>query len=197
MWRLRSIKSLLLSSVVFLFLSTNLSNAQQFSLTKNRESKLIVYGTSNIHDWEVVAESFEGTLLLTSKEAGLLEKLTVQLLAEGLKSGKSGMDKNTYKALKTNTHKHITFKLKGVTEVVEKTAGIYTAKTTGDLTIAGVTNTIPLSITVQVKGNEVQLSGSKAVKMTDYGVEPPKALLGTIKTGDEVTIKFNVILYNQ
>ena len=197
MWRLRSIKSLLLSSVVFLFLSTNLSNAQQFSLTKNRESKLIVYGTSNIHDWEVVAESFEGTLLLTSKEAGLLEKLTVQLLAEGLKSGKSGMDKNTYKALKTNTHKHITFKLKGVTEVVEKTAGIYTAKTTGDLTIAGVTNTISLSITVQVKGNEVQLSGSKAVKMTDYGVEPPKALLGTIKTGDEVTIKFNVILYNQ
>ena len=197
MWRLRSIKSLLLSSVVFLFLSTNLSNAQQFSLTKNRESKLIVYGTSNIHDWEVVAESFEGTLLLTSKEAGLLEKLTVQLLAEGLKSGKSGMDKNTYKALKTNTHKHITFKLKGVTEVVEKAAGIYTAKTTGDLTIAGVTNTISLSITVQVKGNEVQLSGSKAVKMTDYGVEPPKALLGTIKTGDEVTIKFNVILYNQ
>jgi len=27
--------------------------------------------------------------------------------------------------------------------------------------------------------------------MTHYGVEPPTALMGTIKTGEEVTINFN------
>lgn len=30
--------------------------------------------------------------------------------------------------------------------------------------------------------------------MTDYGIKPPKAMLGTLKTGDEVEIVFNVIL---
>ena len=30
--------------------------------------------------------------------------------------------------------------------------------------------------------------------MTDYKIDPPKALLGTIKTGDDVLIKFNTIL---
>ena len=31
------------------------------------------------------------------------------------------------------------------------------------------------------------------MKMTDYGIEPPKALLGTIKTGDDIKIIFKTV----
>ena len=33
--------------------------------------------------------------------------------------------------------------------------------------------------------------GAQQVKMTDYGVDPPTALFGVLKTGDAITISFN------
>ena len=41
--------------------------------------------------------------------------------------------------------------------------------------------------------NKVVLKGEKTFKMTEFKIDPPKALLGTITTGDEITIKFNTI----
>jgi polyisoprenoid-binding protein YceI len=45
------------------------------------------------------------------------------------------------------------------------------------------------------KANSMTVSGDYTLKMTDYGIQPPKAMWGTIKTGDEVTIKFEIVLY--
>jgi hypothetical protein len=33
-------------------------------------------------------------------------------------------------------------------------------------------------------------SGSKILKMTDFNVEPPVVLMGTLKTGNEITVTF-------
>jgi hypothetical protein len=30
--------------------------------------------------------------------------------------------------------------------------------------------------------------------MTDYGIKPPTALFGRLKTGDEVTVKFELVV---
>jgi hypothetical protein len=35
-------------------------------------------------------------------------------------------------------------------------------------------------------------SGKQKIDMTLYGVEPPKALMGTIKTGKDVVVDFKV-----
>jgi hypothetical protein len=40
----------------------------------------------------------------------------------------------------------------------------------------------------------MQISGSKKLKMTEFDMVPPTALMGTIKTGDEVTVTFNLNL---
>jgi polyisoprenoid-binding protein YceI len=63
----------------------------------------------------------------------------------------------------------------------------------GDLTIAGTTKAIVLIATAQVQGNKLMLSGKYKLNMTHYGVEAPKALMGTIKTGEEVTVNFKVM----
>ena len=35
----------------------------------------------------------------------------------------------------------------------------------------------------------------KSILLTVFGIAPPKALFGTIKTGDEIEVKFKVLLY--
>ena len=85
-------------------------NAQSYQLN-NRASTLFINGTSNIHDWTIEAENTSGLLITEFDDGSLedIEQLELNVIAESLVSGKSGMDKNTYKALNTNKFKEINF----------------------------------------------------------------------------------------
>ena len=169
-----------------------LGNAQQVNL-KNQESSLQVLGTSSLHDWEVVAKEQSGSITFKDMEAAEIEKISFEVIAESLKSGKSGMDKNIYKALNTNAHKKISYQLVPVKGVEAKGNGKFNVKTEGDLTISGTKKRVPLDFTLEISGGKVRLTGEKKLKMTDFNVTPPKALMGTITTGNDITVKFNTV----
>lgn len=175
--------------IVTAVLSVNLIQAQALKLV-NESFSLKVLGTSSLHDWEVEAEEQKGTITLANAEAGEIGSLAIEVVAESLKSGKSSMDKNTYKALKTKEFKSIYFNLVEVKNVASKGNGVFAVQTVSDLTIAGAKKQIPLNFTMSVVGNKVKLEGETKFKMTEFKIDPPKALLGTITTGDDVTIKF-------
>lgn len=174
--------------MVFVMTYSTALIAQNYKLDPSN-SNLIVFGTSNLHDWEIKAESQQGNLVLNSDND--IKSLQISIEAEGLKSGKSGMDKNTYKALNTKSYKTIEFKYTKTTSIDKKDDNSYKLTIQGDLKVNGVTKNISMTIDVQVTNNNVTLTGKKTIKMTEFEVEPPTALLGTIKTGDEVTISFN------
>ena len=180
-------------SMIALFITaSNLIQAQEFNLN-NSESELKVYGTSSLHDWHIDAENKSGKIVFKNIEAGEVEKCDFTVVTESLKSGKKSMDKNTYKALKTDEYKTIKFKLEEVKEIVKKSPSKFLLKSTGYLTITNVKKLIPIEFNIEIVEGKVTLSGEKTIKMTDFNVEPPKALLGTITTGDQITIKFNTI----
>lgn len=176
----------------FALLMPNLFQAQEFKLN-NKESSLKVFGTSSLHDWHIAAEAKSGKLVLKNKETGEIETCEFTVIVESLKSGKKSMDKNTYKALGTDTYKTITFKLLEVKEIEKKGTGKFLLKSEGNLTITNVKKLIPIEFNIEIIADKIILTGEKNIKMTDFNVEPPKALLGTITTGDDITIKFTTI----
>lgn len=158
------------------------------------ESKLKVLGTSNLHDWEIDAKAMSGKSTMTIDAGNLkaIKNLDFAVEVEQLKSGKNGMDNNTFKALNSKTYKTINYKLVSVTKITETSAGDFTVETQGDLSISGVTKRINQTFTVKVVGKKVIFSGKTKIDMTVYGVKPPTALMGTIKTGKDVTVDFKV-----
>lgn len=158
------------------------------------ESKLVVDGTSNVHDWTIEAKAMSGKVSATLEAGDLkaLKSLDFSVEVEQLKSGKSGMDKNTFKALKSTTNKNISFKLVKVIKITTVSDNNYTIETQGDLTIAGATKRVNQTFTVKLIGKKMIFSGKQKIDMTLYGVEPPKALMGTIKTGKDVVVDFKV-----
>lgn len=158
------------------------------------ESKLKVLGTSNLHDWEIDAKAMSGkaTMAIEAGDLKSIKNLDFAVEVEQLKSGKSGMDNNTFKALNSKTYKTINYKLVSVTKITEISAGNFTVETQGDLTISGVTKRINQTFTVKIIGKKAIVSGKTKIDMTTYSVKPPTALMGTIKTGKDVTVDFKV-----
>ena len=112
------------------------------------ESKVVVLGTSNVHDWTVEAKVMNGTAnyILESSVLKAIPKLNFSVEVEQLKSGKKGMDENTYKALKSKSFKTIDYALVKVNSITASGTN-YTIETLGDLTIAGVTKRVNVTFT--------------------------------------------------
>lgn len=182
-----------LSLLMGLLLLSNNTFSQEFNLN-NQASELIVSGTSSLHDWDINAEEQKGQIVLGVTDQLNIKKMKVVFIAESLKSGKNSMDKNTYKALDTKEHKTIIFELLDTNDIISLGNEKYKVKSVGNLTVAGVTKRITLEFSLDASPNKINLKGEKKIKMTDFNIDPPKALFGTITTGDEITIKFNTIL---
>lgn len=172
-----------------LFVISAVAHTQTYKLD-NSTSFMKIEGTSSLHDWHIDVENQAGNLNLEQSETITVKELNITVESESLKSGKSKMDKNTYKALETDDYKKITFKLTKTSEIKKISDNTYELNGIGELTIVGNTKEIPMSLKLEIKDSMVLISGKNEIKMTDFGVEPPTALLGTIKTGDAITISY-------
>jgi len=182
------------SLIILVTLLGSLTAFSQTFTLNNDNSKLSVFGTSSLHDWEVVAEEQSGSITVeNTSETASINALNFKVIAESLKSGKSGMDKNAYKALNTKQFESIDFKLTKVNSITPQGNGVYTVKSTGDLTIAGTTNAIQLNFTLSLTDSNAKLVGSYTFNMTQFKIDPPTAMFGTITTGDELKIEFNTV----
>jgi polyisoprenoid-binding protein YceI len=156
------------------------------------EAKLTIAGTSTLHDWTMstAAIKCQADVLLNGDGApARINRLTVTLPAESLKSEKESMDRNAYKALKTDKHKNITFQLIAATVQNNQVVA------SGNLSISGVTNRIDLQATCTPQPDRsLRCTGQKGIKMSDYKVEPPSFMFGTVRTGDAITLSFDVKL---
>lgn len=155
-------------------------------------SNVSVKGTSTLHDWESIVEKTYSKLTLESiDDIKQIETLKVKVISTSIKSGKRLMDRLTYEALKSEQFRWITFEFKSG-ELISENNKEAVIKLKGDLSIAGVTKSVSVLTIINKKGENIFLTGSYKLKMTDYGITPPKALFGTIKTGDEIIIEFNL-----
>ena len=163
--------------------------------TKDIDMKLL--GTSTMHKWEMDASTVMGEAQFVFKKGSetalvSIKSLSFDLKVKDLKSDNKGLDKNAYKALKSDDHEEINYKLTSAKPSPEK--GGYLLKTKGKLTIAGVTKDILMDVHCIVnKDGTVAFTGSHKLNMTDYKVEPPSFLLGAMKTGDAITLDFTIV----
>lgn len=154
-----------------------------------------IKGTSTLHDWEMASQQgkCDASFIMSGEKLTGISNLSFILAAETLKSGTGGLDKNGYKALDTKKNPSINFYMT-TGSVTPVDATTYQFRGQGNLTIAGTTRLTDLSATLKYNAADKSFtcSGTKSIKMTDWKVTPPTVLFGTIKTGDQLTISFNL-----
>ena len=193
----KSRRTLRCLSILFLCFSlSQVSNAQTaFKIGPN--SVMTLAGTSTTHNWAMTAHSFTGNATMAVSSSGQLSAvsaLNLVLPVQNLKGDHDGMNTNAYKALKSDQFKDITFKLTSA-KVTSSGAKKYNIAVLGSLTIAGVTKPVTLNTAATVNTNgTVSCSGSVPILLSNYGVKPPSLMLGTMKVGNAMTLKYNLLL---
>ena len=190
---------------VFLLLAVSGLEGQAFGrFVIQPGSRLWTDGTSNVHDWTVEAVELDGFVALTlpfvlpvpgtnGAIGGPLVDVSVPVA--GLKSGYRIMDWKMAAALKSSRHPMIRFKLRegGISAVVQGERGRYNLAIRGVLEVAGVSRVIEMDVEVHfMRDGKLTIEGRKGLKMSDFGIEAPKALGGLMVTGDEIQIRFSL-----
>jgi hypothetical protein len=161
-------------------------------------ARVTLEGSSNLHPYtasttavrvtKLVAAPSPGDVLQQVAQPGALEAFEITIAASSLKSPKEGIDKNMHKALKVEAHPDIVFQLRALEPAGD------TLRAAGTLTIAGVRREVTFPLQAQQAGDRLTVSGATDILMTDYGITPPKAMLGMLKTDPRVVVRFEVVL---
>ena len=172
-----------------LFFATGVAKAQSFEIIP-QSAVVSIHGTSNVHDWDMKVTKVSSELVVNPSKQ--ITALTVKIPVTSIKSGKGIMDGKTYDAFDAKKNPNIVFQLTEAspTKWSDKESEI---TITGNLSLAGETRKISFKTLGKItKTGEYLLKGNVPLKMTDYKMIPPTAFFGTMKTGDAITVKFDV-----
>jgi len=177
-------------------------HAQSVRLAVGPESKLWIEGGSNLHDLSCKASSIDAAIEVdesfvktTTVASTSLKKVQVKVPVRNLKCGNGKMDSNLYKALKADDAPEISYILATFDVVPGAEKDSFTVKAVGALTVAGTEKTVNMDVTAaRLPDGGVRAEGALALLMTDFGVKPPTALLGTLRTDNKITVKFSLLV---
>lgn len=167
-------------------------------------SELVLFGSSNINKFkcECTDQFPRSTIKFNKGKTGTCATFSNALLdlsVGALDCGNKLMNKDLYKTLKGDEHPKIRIELLQVKQlddsILDQPGAWANQNVEAALTIAGVRRNLELSVRAQRTGNgRFRFVSDKNILMTDFGLTPPKALMGTIKVNDLIRIHMDMIV---
>ncbi|MDE5424233.1 YceI family protein [Ancylomarina sp. DW003] len=157
-------------------------------------SSVHVFGTSNVHDWQMFVEFDKNTSDYKIPNNSIKDLKNIEFKIKGiqLRSKEKAMEKMAHKALKIFHFPEIKFMLKRITIKSHKSTS-FIGFAVGILTVSGQKKNIRLPINGNFTGKrKINIRGHIDLKMSDFKVDPPKAFLGAVSTSDDIKILYSL-----
>ena len=141
-----------------------------------------------------LAEDLDGLGGLTFQDLGdAVTGLTMSVSAAMDCDDGDDMDEYSREALEVEDHPTVDFEMNGY-EVVETQGNEAEVELRGIMTISGDDRPVTIPATVAPEDNGLAVSGSFELDMTEYDVDPPRMMLGTIRVRSDVEISFDLFV---
>ena len=163
--------------------------AQKPAKFEASSSSMEIKGTSNLHEWEEYVKGFNVELDIVSENNAIqgISNVVFNGKSTSVESENSIMTNKTLDALKADKYPDIRF-IQTSDGSFQNQNGVLKGTITGNLVLAGVTKSVTLPFEGKVASGKLNISGTKKLKMSDFNISAPTALLGSLKTGDEVEL---------
>jgi polyisoprenoid-binding protein YceI len=164
--------------------------AARVSLAGTSNIQAFTASTTDVRMSRLVLAPWDGNRLLSAARPGGVEAFEIAIRAASLSSPTAGLAKNMHQALKVAEHPDITFRLLRL-EPAASASGLVAV---GMLGVAGVEREVALDLKFAVNASTIIVMGEVALLMNDFGIAPPTAMLGMLKTDPTITVTFETVL---
>lgn len=182
---MRTLLNFVLAALCFSFVVKEEIIQREVLITN--ESFLYIKGTSNINTFTCVYDA--ATLsrkvpvqISHSNNTMHFKNVKMQLQNKGFNCGNRGINNDFHDLLQTNKYPNINFELLSATQ--QKSS----VQTQVAIEIAGIKRQYKVS--VKTNGELAPLEGVLCVNITDFGLTPPKKMMGMIVVREDIEIVF-------
>jgi polyisoprenoid-binding protein YceI len=115
-------------------------------------------------------------------------------------SGGKPMERDLQSALKAANFPAIRFHFRELRGAVSHDidSNTYRARVGGEISIAGAARPLELTATAQrLSRDRFRVRADIPLRMTDFGIAPPRALFGMVRAADDLNVQFDLILESE
>jgi hypothetical protein len=192
---------LTVSALMAVAVTARAQSASAIRLRLDPTSEVSIEGTSSMHAFHCKTNKImayvdvdPGYTKDLTKIARPIASVKVNIVVRTLTCGNGQMDKNMYSTLDADKNPIIKYTMSGY-DILDGSAkpSAFVAKTTGTLVISGQEKVIGMKINAErLSDGKATAQGEENVLMTDFGIQPPSFMFGTLKVGNEIKVKFNL-----
>jgi hypothetical protein len=185
-------------------------------------SAVVLEGSSNVTGWRCRGTSMEADMVVNASadhindvidrvEDGNIAvwmsepargrfpapELHLRIPVTSFRCGNRIMEGDMRRALKAGVHPSVEFTFRGLQGGIrhDLDSGLYHARISGDLSLAGRTRTIDVAVSAErVSRSSFRIRAVLPLQMSDFDVTPPAARYGAIRARDALTVSFDLML---
>lgn len=172
--------------------------ADSVHLLLTNQSSLTIYGSSNVNKFKCkLKQNFEmeslRMLIENNSDTIYCKNAVVKFEVNKFHCGHAAINKDFRQALRSQEYPTISLSVDQVylpdsSKPVNKSDKI---KADISIELAGVIKDYNIEFNdVEINEDNFSITGSQQIKMSEFNIEPPHALLGLIKTNNELSINF-------
>jgi polyisoprenoid-binding protein YceI len=160
------------------------------------EASLVAFDARfTLGDFSGEAHSVQGELTLDAVDLRKPVAGTLRVPVAALRTGVAGRDADLRRLLEADRHPELSYRVEGVEasfpQIADKTDVLLTIK--GVLTVRGQARPVSFLGRVRARDGRLWVRGESQVKMSDFGVTPPRRLL-LFRVRDEILLRFDLLL---
>lgn len=192
---------LTVSALMAVTATAGAQSASAIRLRLDPVSEVTIEGTSSLHAFHCKTNKImayvdvdPGYTKDLTKIARPIVSVKVNIVVKTLSCGNGQMDKNMYSTLDADKNPLIKYTMSGY-DILDGSAkpSAFVAQTTGTLQISGQEKVINMKINAErLSDGKATAQAEEKILMSDFGIKAPSFMLGTLKVGNEVTVKFNL-----
>ena len=168
-------------------------NSASLSWAVGKESTVKISGSSNVNSFSFESKEYNGndTLMISLENRSQrfsFRKGSLKLPVKNFRNSNSMLNRDFRKTLRAEDHPYIIMDFKTISGLNQE------AVAEVEITLAGKTVTKRLQLENCQKNNCLNLKGREKMKFSDFGLKPPKNVMGFITVKDELEVEFNLVL---
>lgn len=171
------------------------------------DSRLWLEGSSNVKAWTCKATAMEALIAIDASSADSRDEATVARSLRGvdvivpvrmLKCGDRHMEANMYSALKAPKPPAISYIIADFELTPSLSGDRLSVEAIGKMSVAGAERSVSMTVkTEKLPDGTRRARGTVPIRMTDFGIVPPRPWFGMLRTADKVLIQFEIFVSPQ